>query len=162
MGEAKNDDNELAIEYPELGVCVEQGTWPFSDLVAFDRARDAATVSELPSRGSAFIMWGRAVWDGSKVDVACRCEADRVLAGAIKSGGESRSAPVTNWNVDANGRLHSAHVPWVDSKHPPSLVRLTCEQEVVTVPVFDERLGQDRANTLPPEVDEKRGPGDAR
>ena len=109
-------------------------------------------MSELPSRGPALIMWARAVWDGKKVDVDCRCEGDRELAGEINSGGES--VPITNWTVDADSRVRSAQVPWVDSKQPPLLVQLTCEQQTVRVAVFDERPSRDREDTIPPEVDE--------
>ena len=37
---------------------------------------------------------------------------------------------------------------------PPALAQLTCEAEVVDVPIFDERPPEDREHTLPPEVDE--------
>src|SRR5262249_39747174 len=123
----QNDGGELTIENFELGVCVEQAAWPFNDLEVFDSVQDAATVPELPSRGSALILWARAVWDGNKVDVDCRCEAGRELAGALRSGGEW--TPISNWMADADGRLRSAQIPWVEAKHPPLLVQLTCEQE---------------------------------
>src|SRR5262249_48809050 len=97
-----NAHGELTIENFELGVCVEQAAWPFNDLEGFDGEQDAATVPELPSRGTARIMWARAVWDGNKVDVDCRCEADRELAGALRSGGEW--IPISNWMSDAGGR----------------------------------------------------------
>jgi len=148
----QNDDGQLTIENFELGVCVEQATWPFDDLEAFDSEEDAATVSELPSRGSAFITWARAAWDGNKVDVDCRCETDQELAGVLQFGAEW--TPITNWTIDADGRLRSAQVPWADSKRSPLLVRLTCEQESVSVPIFDARASQEREDTIPPDVDE--------
>ncbi len=148
----QTDEGELVIENFELGVCIKQVAWPFDNLEPFESEQDAATVSELPSRGPTFIMWARAVWDGKKVDVDCRCEGDRELAGELNSGGER--IPITNWTVDTDRRLWSAQVPWADSKRPPLLVRLTCEQQTVRVAVFDERPSRDRENTLPPEVDE--------
>jgi Tyrosyl-DNA phosphodiesterase len=148
----QNEDDELIIENFELGVCIEQAAWPFDGLEPFDSAQDAATVPELPSRGSAFIMWARAVWDGNKVDVDCRCETDRELAGALQCGAEW--TPITNWAIDADGRLRSAQVPWADSKRSPLLVRLTCEQESVSVPIFDARASREREDTIPLEVDE--------
>jgi hypothetical protein len=148
----QNEDGGLTIENFELGVCVERAEWPFRGLEEFHSQEDAATVPELPGRGSALIMWARAVWDGSKVEVDCRCEASRDLAGALRSGGEW--TPITNWMVAADGRLRSAQIPWVDAKHPPFLVQLTCEQESVSVPVFDARPLRDREDTIPPEVDE--------
>jgi hypothetical protein len=147
----QTDDGELVIENFELGVCVEQVAWPFDQLHEFDNEQDAATVSELPTCGSALIRWARAAWDGKKVEVDCRCEAGRELVGTIRNPGDEVS--ITNWTVDPDGHLRSAQVPWADSERPPSLVRLTCEQERVSVPVFDKRPPRDRENALPPEVD---------
>ena len=62
--------------------------------------------------------------------------------------------PSATGQVDADSRVRSTHVPWLDSKQPPLLVQLTCEQETLSVPVFDERPSRDRENTIPPEVDE--------
>jgi hypothetical protein len=146
----QNDDGELIIENFELGVCVEQAIWPFDGLEAFDRPQDAATVSELRSCGPTFITWARAVWDGKRIDVDCRCDAKRDLKGEIKSGGEWTS--ISSWTV-GDGGLRSARVQWTDSKRPPLLVRLKCEQETMSVPVFDVRPSQDRDGTLPPELD---------
>jgi hypothetical protein len=148
----QNEDGQLTIENFELGVCVEQAAWPFNDLDVFDCEQDAATVPELPSRGSALITWARAAWDGNRVDVECRCDAGRVLAGALRSGGEW--TPIGGWTAAADGRLRSAQIPWVDARRPPVSVQLTCEQESVGVPIFDARPLGDRENSLPPEVDE--------
>ncbi|MFI5455026.1 MAG: hypothetical protein ACHRXM_06200 [Isosphaerales bacterium] len=148
----QNDDGELTIENFELGVCIEQNTWPFDDLNPFDSEQDAATVSELPSRGFSLIMWAQAVWDGKNVDVDCRCEGDGELAGEVNCAGEWTR--ITNWKVGADSRVRSTHVPWLDSKQPPLFVKLTCDQDTLRVPVFDERPSRDRENTIPPEVDE--------
>jgi hypothetical protein len=146
-----NDKGELIIENFELGVSIEQADWPFADLEVLSN-RKAATVPNLANRGSAFITWVRAVWDGKIVNVRCRCAAGRELAGAVHAGSEWNT--VASWSVDGDGWLRSAKVPWTDAKRPPLLVRLTCEQESVSVPVFDERSSQNREKTLPPEVDE--------
>jgi hypothetical protein len=147
------DKGGLAIENFELGVCIEQAVWPpFDNLEPFENERNASTVSQLPSRDTAFILWTRAVWDGNTVAIDCRCEAGREPAGAVQNSGAS--IVVTEWTVDADGRCHSARVPWADSKHPPMLIRLTCEHETVCVPVFDGRPSLDRERTIPPEVDE--------
>jgi Tyrosyl-DNA phosphodiesterase len=143
----QNSDGDLTIENFELGVCVEQAAWPFDDLEPLD----GAFVSELPGRGSAFIMWARAVWDGKTVDVDCRCEPNRELVGALQSGGEW--TPIATWTVDADGCFRSARVLWADATRPPLLVQLTCEQETVSVAVFDARPARDREDTIPPEVD---------
>ncbi|HUY33649.1 MAG TPA: hypothetical protein VMV69_12940 [Pirellulales bacterium] len=148
-----NKDGELIIENFELGVCIEPATWPFDHLEAFDGNQEPATVSELelPRQGT-LIMWARAVWDGKKVDVDCRCEAGREIGGELDSGGER--TPITEWANKADG-LRSANVLWADSKRPPSLVQLMCEHERLRVPVFDERPSRrDREGTIPPEVDE--------
>jgi hypothetical protein len=146
------NDDALTIENFELGVCIEQAVWPFEELTAFDSEEDVATVSKLPVCGSAFITWARASWDGNNVDVNCRCEASRELKGAIKSGTEWTLIP--DWTVDTDGRLRKAKVSWSGSIQPPVLVHLTCEQETMSLPIFDERPARDREATIPPEVDE--------
>jgi hypothetical protein len=145
-------DGQLTIENFELGVCVEQPTWTFNDLETFGDEKEAATVSELPSRDSTLITWAQATWDGKKVGVACRCEANRELAGQLKVG--SAWIPITHWTVGVEGRLRSARVSWEDSKQPPLLVQLTCEDQTVCVAVFDERPSREREDTVPPDVDE--------
>jgi hypothetical protein len=148
----QKDNGELTIDNFELGVCIEQAVWPlFDNLEPFERAHDAATVSELSGRGSAVILWARAVWDGKRIDVACRCEAKGDLKGEIKSGVEW--TPITSWMSGDRGNLHTARLPWTDSERPPLLVQLTCEKETVSIPVFDERPSRDREDTLPPELD---------
>ncbi len=145
-------NGELTIDNFELGVCIEQAVWPlFDNLEPFERAHDAATVSELSGRGSALILWARAVWDGKRIDVACRCEAKGDLKGEIKSGVEW--TPITSWTSGDRDNLHTARFPWTDSERPPLLVHLTCEEETVSIPVFDERPSRDREDTLPPELD---------
>jgi hypothetical protein len=148
----QNDDGELTIENFELGVCVKQAAWPFDNLEPFDKTSDAATVTELPARGAALITWARAGWDGNKVDVHCRCQAGRELVGELQDGGDW--TPITLWTVDADGWLRLAQVPWTDAKQQPSFVRLTCEQEPMSVPVFDERPWQERKESLPLGVSE--------
>ena len=146
-------DGELTIENFELGVCAEQATWPlFDNLEVFENEHDAATVSEAPRQGTTRIMWAQAAWNGKAVAVDCRCEATAELAGEISSG--SDWSPITNWTLADDGRLRSTLVPWTDATRPPSSVQLTCEHEIVSVPVFDERSPQEREDTTPPEVDE--------
>jgi hypothetical protein len=145
-------NGDLAIENFELGVSIDQAIWPFDDLEPFESSRNVCTVSQLPSRDAAFILWARAEWNGSTVAIDCRCEAGREPEGAVENAGTS--VPVSDWAVDADGRCRSAHVPWTDSNYPPMLIRLKCEHETVCVPVFDGRPSLDRERTIPPEVDE--------
>lgn len=148
----QNDAGQLTIENFELGVCVEQAAWPFDDLQPFDSVHEAATVSELPTRGSTLILWARALWNGKQVDVSCRCEMEADLKGKINSG--SDRTPITKWTLDGDRNLCSAHVPWADSHQPPLSVQLTCGEQSMSVAVFDARPARDREATLPPEVDE--------
>jgi Tyrosyl-DNA phosphodiesterase len=149
---SESRDGELTIENFELGVCVEQASWPFEELHPFKDDRDVATVSQPPSYGSAFITWARAGWDGKKVEVRCRCKANRKVTGALNGSGEI--TPITKWKVGADGRLRLAWLRWRDAKRPPSFVQLTCNHETVSVAVFDERPLQEREGTFPSEVDE--------
>ena len=150
----RNRDGTLTIENFELGVCVEQADWCFDDLQPFDDVRDAATVAELPARGSALISWARAAWNGKRVEVDCRCEAGRGLAGVIRSIHDEKT--ITGWTKDPDGLLH-ARTTWVNADHPPSLVRLTCGEESLSVPVFDEREWNDRKDAIPSEVADEVG-----
>ncbi len=147
----RNGDGGLTIENFELGVCVEQAAWPFGELMAFDTGQNAATEPAQPTRDAALITWARAVWDGTRVDIDFRCEVGRQLVGTLE--GRAEPTTITGWTADAEGHLRSAHVPWADSERPPSLARLTCEQQTVIAAVFDERPMRDRENTVPPEVD---------
>ncbi len=149
-----NREGELTIENFELGVCIEQATWPFDDLEAFDSDLDVATVPEPTARDSSMIMWAQAMWDGKKVEVDCRCEENGELEGKVKSA--SVWTTITSWTVDASDhRRRSAQVVWEDSRLPPSTVQLTCKYETVSVPIFDQRPSSERELTLPPEVDEE-------
>ena len=125
-------------------------------------SRRAATVfvSELPSRVANMITWAQAAWNGKTVNVDCRCEAKGELTGEINSGGEW--TPITDFATDPDRQLRSARVRWEDSKRPPSIVQLKCENETVRVPVFDERPLQERRTPYLPRVDKKPGPDDGR
>jgi hypothetical protein len=150
---SESRDGELTIANFELGVCVEQAAWQrFEDLELFEDENDAATVSELSSHSEGFIPWAQAVWDGKHVFVDCRCNAKGEIDGKINSVGEWIT--ITNWTVGTDDRLRSAQVSWVDAKRPPSLVLLICEQETLSVAVFDERPTAERENSVLPEVDE--------
>jgi hypothetical protein len=146
------ENGDLAIENFELGVCVDQDTWPFEGLRSFARQQDVATIHQLPSRGTSLITWAQAAWDGKKVDVTCSCKSPETLAGKITNG--TQRTPISRWSAHPATHLCSAQVPWKDSKRPPLLVYLTCEQDSVNVTVFDQRPLGDREDYLPPEVDE--------
>jgi hypothetical protein len=147
----KNADGGLTIQNFELGVCVDQATWPFDELDTLHQ-RHAATVSETPQLGSKLINWANASWDGSIVHVQCRCQAEREITGEIEYGGERRQ--IDKWDVAEEPGVHSAGILWTDAVCPPALAHLKCEQESLTIAVFDERPVIDRDGTLPPEVDE--------
>lgn len=145
----------LTIENFELGVCAGQGGWPFENLEVFDDMKSAATVSDLPNRGTALIAWAAASWDGKNVNVKCRCESNDSLKGEI-AGGDQR-VPVNVWTSEIGTPLRSACVPWAHAEPQPSLVRLICDRQTMTVVVFDERPSLERQDTLPPDVDKDLG-----
>jgi hypothetical protein len=151
--EGRNGD--LTIENFEMGVCVEQGTWPFENVGMFGDVASAATVSDLPTRGTALIAWARAAWDGKNVNVNCRCESSGEIKGEITSG--RKPVPINRWTVESGSTLRSACVPWADTGPPPSLVMLVCGHHTMSVAVFDERPLAERQDTLPPEVDKELG-----
>jgi hypothetical protein len=148
-------NGDLTIENFELGVCIEQGSWPFENLGVFDNTKNAATVSDLPIRGTALIAWAEAAWDGKNVRVSCRCEFSGNLRGEI-AGGHKR-VPVVRWSVKDGSSLRTARVPWADAEPQPSAVKLVCNHQTMTVVVFDERPLPERVDTLPPEVDKELG-----
>jgi hypothetical protein len=153
---SQSRNGELTIENFELGVCVEQGAWPFENLEAFEDEKRAATVSQLPSRGTALIAWARASWNGKKVVIECRCGANQDLKGQVRSS-DGKSAQVGSWTVGAGTRIRSARVQWTDKKQPPSVAQLICRNETLSLAVFDERPPIDREYAVPPEVDENIG-----
>ena len=146
----ENKNGELIIENFELGVCIEQGAWPF-DLDAFPSVNSAATVWQLPAHSAPPVAWARAAWNGKVVSVSCRCMATVTLHGQIISTG--KCVRVANWTTSPNGQLRSARVAWTEARRPPSWVRLTCEGKTMSVAIFDERPSRERENAVPPEVD---------
>jgi hypothetical protein len=107
----------------------------------------------MPGRSSNRISWARAVWDGKRVEVACRCEAGAALVGRFRAG--DRWIDVEPWTTASGQRLRTATVTWGDANASPSSARLTCKEETVTVPIFDARPAVDRDLTTPFEVDEE-------
>jgi hypothetical protein len=148
-------DGGLTMENFELGVCAGQGGWPFEDLDVFDNMKSAATVPHPPDRGTALIAWAEAAWDGKNVNVKCRCESSGILKGAV-TGGDQR-VPVDVWTSEIGSPLRSACVPWASTEPQPSLVRLICDHQTMTVMVFDGRPSLERQDSLPPEVDKDLG-----
>lgn len=55
----------------------------------------------------------------------------------------------------SDGRLRKATIPWTTAKGVPAVACLTCNDETVTVPVFDARPSDDRETSVPYEVDEE-------
>jgi hypothetical protein len=143
----------LAIENFELGVCVVGATWPFEHLEKFSDLDRAASLAELPVRGSMLLQWARADWDGTIITIECRSADGREVTGAVQVGTDRLQ--VSEWSFSGDGRLRSAQVPWADAKAPPSFAQLACEGETLNVPVFDARPAPERETSVPPEVDEK-------
>ena len=151
---AWTDKGHLIIENFELGVCIEQTTWSIvSNLEEFKLKKDIFTVATAPSRGSALIMWAQAVWNGKRIQVECRCKVSKTLiASVVRSG---KKAYAKKWKSSDGGNKLTASVVWKDTKTLPTIVRITCEQETICVPVFDGRLAaKDRKDALPPGIDE--------
>jgi len=149
----RDNGQGLVIENFELGVCIEQAEWPFDHLGAFDGADGIATVASLPGHCSPMITWAKATWDGRVVRVECRCQVPSELSGELRTGTETAS--ITGWKcLDAAAGLHGANIPYQDEWRSPFVVELTCREERLGVPVFDERELRDRENTAVPEVDQ--------
>ena len=145
-------DGQLTIENFELGVCIAGGTWPFEYLALFDDPDDAATVQVPSARRSAAILWARAVWNGRIVVVDCRCDNDCELVGRIKAHGK-KDLHIGKWQRRNKDRSFSSKTPWKDGRHPPTNVILACEDQTLTVPVFDESPIAERDLTVPLEID---------
>lgn len=146
----ENAAGDLRIENFELGVCLEQSTWGFDQLDAFENSADAATVAELARLGVHPISWAQADWDGNVVSVECRCDTDRVLDGRILH--EHGSARISRWRTSPAG-LRTARVAWKNTSRVPATVRLKCGEGLMHVPVFDARPPLVRDFGTPPEVD---------
>lgn len=147
---AEKTPGALTIQNFELGVCVEQASWPFDDLLAFDDLRSVATCALPPATGSSAITWAQGEWDGKAVTVMCRCEAGRQLDGRIEC--DRISKVISEWKAGRDGSQRSARVAWSATTKPPVAVTLTCDKQSLIVPVFDSRPAPERAEAMPDEV----------
>jgi hypothetical protein len=143
-------DGSLSIENFELGVCIKQSDWPFEGLEPL--GKDVATVARLPTRSSGPISWTDASWDGKSVRIECRCLAKSALEAVLRAGNEVVTFP--DWErTEQDHHLCCSAIVWRRPWASPFVVELTCEDETLSVPVFDTRPGEDREDTLPGEVE---------
>ncbi|MFC7699469.1 hypothetical protein ACFQX9_22565 [Bradyrhizobium sp. GCM10028915] len=147
----EDEQGALTIENFELGVSVEQADWPFEHLEPFDDEKDIATVADLGTRSSPLISWGSATWNGEVIRIECRCGSPSEVSGELRAGGETD--PVARWTSDGADGLCRADMQYSGPWLSPFVVELTCRDECLRLPVFDERELEDRENTLLPEVD---------
>ena len=149
----EGSNGDVTIENFELGVCVEQIDWPlFDKLKTFTDWNLLKTVDSLPNRSNTHIMWARASWDGETVSLECRCDNSKKLKGELNCAGTL--SIVNDWKPSSDIKIRLAAIPWADTKLLPSYVTLKYDDEALCIPVFDERSFQDRADSLPSEVDE--------
>jgi hypothetical protein len=148
----EKSDGELTIENFELGVCIEQASWPFEHLAGFPSDVTPATVLVVPSFRIPNISWARANWNGKKVSVSLRCEPTKTVKGEVIGNGKRVSIAS---GLDATrAHFRSINVSWMDSRKPPSWVRLICEGQRMDVAVFDERKTLESENIDPKELGE--------
>lgn len=141
----------LSIENFELGVCLDQADWPFAKLQDFDGIENMATVDGPPERSSSLIKWASAEWDGRTIAVSCRWQSGRTVAAEAQCGKDW--VPTAQWEPVAGSQAKKATLAWKDAKRHPGVVRLSCEDEIRDVPIFDARDWPDRKDSFPPEVD---------
>jgi hypothetical protein len=150
----EGEDGALQIRNFELGVCVEQAEWPLERVCfGFDTSAYIATSEEYSDTVTALIDWAEATWDGVQVDVKVRCSRGNQLRGIVRSGAATSAEAVSelaieHWAV-IEGELLAAAVPWTIERSQPDIVELRCGSEILQVPVFDERVWQDRELALP-------------
>jgi len=150
----KEDHNgSLTIENFELGVCVEDVAFPFSKLTKLPSCQ--AWTKEHPSRPSVSIHWARADWDGSQVSVEVRGQERDEVKGVILGAEQPNPAtrPIPPLRLVSGGHVLTAEVKWTKSMGLPSVARLTCGPEVLSVPIFDGRKLIDKESDAPPELD---------
>lgn len=147
---SKKPGGILAIENFELGVCIQNARWPLGKLVEFENLKGIASESKPQVRTSSHITWAQATWDGKYVTIECRCERKQALTGKLLCG--DKWFPITKWRAGAD-HLLTARVAWKDTSKQPSVARLTCGKEEVSVAVFDARPRPEREHSAPPEVD---------
>ncbi len=105
-------------------------------------------MAQLPARTGNRITWAGASWDGSTIRVECRCQADAVVAGFLRAGTETVAVP--DWKLsNQDGHLRRSELAWRKGWTSPFVIELTCEGEVLSVPVFDNRPNAEREDTLP-------------
>ncbi len=92
------------------------------------------------------LEWGEASWDGKRIQLSVRSS--------------DRSTPITALVIFADCpekdlKIHDGNgiIPWMDSEHPPLIVRLMQSTEMLEVKVIDLRSLAEFARTPLPEVD---------
>ena len=143
-------EGSLLIENFELGVSVEQATWPFRNLEPL--SENVATVPELPPRVGNKIIWVAASWDGRTIILECRCPAECEVAANLKAGTETFA--LRQWTLSPKDRsLRRFELAWHKAWCAPFTIELDCEGEVLSVLIFDARPRPERENTFPPGLD---------
>lgn len=144
-------NGDLSIENFELGVSVKQAAWPFRMLGRFEKMDDAATVEAGIARTNTLIGWADAKWDGTHITVNCRYDDRHTLAAEARCG--TNWATGIKWTVRSEGTMTTLQAAWRNALRPPTLIRLTCAQEFMSLPIFDGRPICERVANHPPEVD---------
>lgn len=148
----EDKSGSLVIENFELGVCVKGGQWPFAGLSPFQDAEDLAITDSPDARIYLYIFWASAFWDGKLIHIECRWRYEFPLRAEVQCG-EAWEA-VDQWKAVAGEPTRKAVKRWANSKRRPLLLRLTCEDQSILLPVYDKRPQDERDTSFPPELDE--------
>ena len=77
---------------------------------------------------------------------------ESALGAVLRAGNEVVTFP--DWErTEQDHHLRCSAIAWRRPWASPFVVELTCEDETLSVPVFDTRPGEDREDTLPAEVE---------
>jgi hypothetical protein len=140
----------LDIKNFELGVCVQDVTWPFSSSDSFDDPNDIATTPVPPNSLLLAPIWAAATWDGTAVNIECSAANIPDIVGTVR--GSKQACSIRGWARVTEKSCCSASVDWPNRYGAPESVRLQYLGETVEVSVFDVRPTDERALGGPPDV----------
>jgi hypothetical protein len=146
----------LHIRNFEFGVSIPRGDWPLGELDEFEADDFAVTEDRDWEETAQVLSWAEASWNGSTVEVACRCSDPELLVCSVRakssSSGPVREVNLETWTFDDG--LSSGVAVWADAAVQPDIAVLSCGASSVEIPVFDSRQLEERYGAIPHGVDQ--------
>lgn len=118
----------LRIKNFELGVCLDQATWPIAEVDAFADPTQACTVATEPAVAESALSWADGYWDGRDVHLRCRIQGTVRPTVEIRSSRREQTRIAQSWMAEPSGLLMS-RTPWTGAHHPPAVALFSVDDE---------------------------------